>query len=198
MMMLIISIFIMITDLKLKKYENILMYLNKGKIYDTNYFIPLWNIQNIISSLFHIHDKNFFFFYNMLNIKIEKKRNKYEEEIIIPKKGRGDGFCIFNDISICIHSLLSNNIIKNIIVLDVDVHQDNGTAENFQNASNVKTVSIHCKDNYPDIKKKKKKKSYIDIELNSYIQDNEYLSIYQKLLKIIKNILLQDTIIFNI
>ncbi|SOV74310.1 histone deacetylase,putative [Plasmodium sp. gorilla clade G3] len=114
------------------------------------------------------------------------------------KKGRGDGFCIFNDIAICIHFLLSNNIIKNVIVLDVHVHQSDGTAEKFQNTSNVKIVSIHCKDNYLDIYKKKKKKSYIDIELNSYIQDNEYLSMYYKLLKIIKNMLLPDTIIFYI
>ncbi|SOV11756.1 histone deacetylase, putative, putative [Plasmodium gaboni] len=213
---------------KIKKYENIFMYLNKEKIYDTNYYIPVWNIQNIISSLFNIHDKSFI--YNMLNIIIEKKEInmfqlnlsselisrflieingsllssllslKYKMSIHIgggnhhSKKGRGDGFCIFNDIAICIHFLLSNNIIKNVIVLDVDVHQGDGTAEIFHNVSNVKTVSIHCKDNYPHIKKK----SYIDIELNSYIEDNEYLSIYENIFKIIKNILLPDTIIFYI
>ncbi|ETW28118.1 hypothetical protein PFBG_00942 [Plasmodium falciparum 7G8] len=61
MIMLISSVFIMITDVK--KYENIFMYLNNEKICDTNYFSPLWIIQNIISSLFHIHDKSFFYKY---------------------------------------------------------------------------------------------------------------------------------------
>lgn len=109
------------------------------------------------------------------------------------KKNRGDGFCIFNDIAIATHFLLFHKIVKNVIILDVDVHQGDGTAEIFENCSIVKTISLHCKKNYPKVKKN----SFIDIEFEPYIKDEEYLSVYKQVLKNIeKNYLNKDSIIF--
>lgn len=109
------------------------------------------------------------------------------------KKSRGDGFCIFNDIAIAAHFMLFHKIVKNVIILDVDVHQGDGTAEIFENFPNVKTISLHCKRNYPTVKKK----STIDIEFEPYAKDEEYLSVYKKVLKNIeKNYLNEDSIIF--
>ncbi|ANQ08564.1 Histone deacetylase, partial [Plasmodium coatneyi] len=94
------------------------------------------------------------------------------------KKNRGDGFCIFNDVAIAVHFLLSHGLIDKAIILDVDVHQGDGTAEIFRNCANVKTISLHCKDNFPPVKAN----STIDVEFDSFVTDNDYLDEYKKVL----------------
>ena len=68
---------------------------------------------------------------------------------------------------------------KNILILDLDVHQGNGNSEIFQNDKNVLTFSMHCASNYPA----KKSKSDIDVELADNMEDNEYLNILNENLK---------------
>ena len=61
----------------------------------------------------------------------------------------GAGFCIFNDVAITVNCLLDEGKIKNVIILDLDVHQGDGTASIFEMDKRVCTVSIHCQKNFP-------------------------------------------------
>ncbi|MFK7784656.1 MAG: histone deacetylase, partial [Crocinitomicaceae bacterium] len=74
--------------------------------------------------------------------------------------------------AIAAHYLLSERLEKKILIIDVDVHQGNGTAELFKDSKDVFTFSIHGKNNYP----LKKERSHVDVELPDGTEDKEYLS----------------------
>ena len=93
----------------------------------------------------------------------------------------GAGYCVFNDVAVAANYLKFKKKIKNILILDLDVHQGNGNSEIFQNDKNVLTFSMHCASNYPA----KKSKSDIDIELTDNMEDNEYLDILNENLKML-------------
>lgn len=98
---------------------------------------------------------------------------------------RGEGFCIFNDIAVASTYLLNHRKIKQILVVDLDVHQGNGTAKIFENETRVFTFSMHGKRNYPS----PKEKSDLDIELETGTGDDVYLSILRENLpKLIQSI----------
>ena len=67
---------------------------------------------------------------------------------------RAEAFCVFNDQSIAANYLISRNLCQKILILDLDVHQGNGTAEIFRNNVNVFTASFHGENNYPFRKEK--------------------------------------------
>lgn len=85
---------------------------------------------------------------------------------------RGEGFCLLNDVGIAANYLVDKQLATKILVIDLDVHQGNGTAEIFQHEPRVFTFSMHGKENYP----LHKEKSDLDIELKTYTKDEEYLS----------------------
>ncbi|GAB3558386.1 histone deacetylase family protein [Spirosoma fluminis] len=85
---------------------------------------------------------------------------------------RGEGFCILNDVGVAAHYLLETGMAKKILVIDLDVHQGNGTAVMFQHEPRVFTFSMHGKDNYP----LKKEQSDLDIELPTGTADEAYLN----------------------
>ncbi|WP_298117992.1 histone deacetylase [Flavobacterium sp.] len=85
----------------------------------------------------------------------------------------GEAFCLLNDQAIAAQYLLDSKLASKIILLDLDVHQGNGTAEIFKNNSNVITVSVHGKTNYPF----KKEISDLDIALDDGANDSTFLSI---------------------
>ena len=95
---------------------------------------------------------------------------------------KGEGFCMLNDQAIAANYLLHNDLAKKILIIDLDVHQGNGTASIFRNDMNVFTLSFHGKKNYPF----KKEKSDLDIEFDDGTEDVEYLT---KLEDIIPNII---------
>ncbi|MDO8968164.1 histone deacetylase [Algoriphagus sp.] len=84
---------------------------------------------------------------------------------------RGEGFCLLNDIAITANYLLDNKKVNRVLVVDLDVHQGNGTAEIFKNRSDVFTFSMHGEKNYPH----RKEQSNLDIGLADGIADEEYL-----------------------
>ncbi len=86
---------------------------------------------------------------------------------------RGEAFCMLNDQAIAAKYLLDKKLASKILILDLDVHQGNGTAEIFQNDDSVFTFSVHGKTNYPF----KKEVSDLDIALEDGTLDNEYLKI---------------------
>lgn len=85
----------------------------------------------------------------------------------------GEGYCLFNDIAVAAQYLLNENVAKNILVVDLDVHQGNGTASIFENEPRVFTFSMHCENNFP----LRKAKSDLDIPLEHNTNDGEYLKI---------------------
>ncbi|MBT8321435.1 MAG: histone deacetylase, partial [Eudoraea sp.] len=91
---------------------------------------------------------------------------------------RGEAFCMLNDQAIGARYLLNEGLAKKVLILDLDVHQGNGTAEIFENDPSVFTCSVHGAKNYPF----KKEVSDLDITLSSGTGDEEYLRILQDLL----------------
>jgi acetoin utilization deacetylase AcuC-like enzyme len=95
---------------------------------------------------------------------------------------RGEGFCLLNDMAIASNYLLKKGIAKKILIIDLDVHQGNGTAKLFENNNQVFTFSMHGAHNYPF----HKEFSNLDIPLKDGIEDLEYLQLLKEnLIKII-------------
>lgn len=91
---------------------------------------------------------------------------------------RGEGFCLLNDIAISANYLLLKKKVKKVLVIDLDVHQGNGTAEIFSNNEQVFTFSMHGEKNFP----LHKEKSNLDIALQDYTDDKTYLKILKETL----------------
>ena len=88
----------------------------------------------------------------------------------------GAGFCVFNDVAVATRYLQKKGYARRILIVDLDVHQGNGTADIFKDDSSVFTFSMHCKSNYPA----KKTRSDLDVELDDNLEDKEYLEILKK------------------
>jgi len=84
---------------------------------------------------------------------------------------RGEAFCLLNDQAISAQYLLDKKLAKKILIIDLDVHQGNGTAEIFQKNDKVFTFSTHGKSNYPF----KKETSDLDIAFDDNTSDEEFL-----------------------
>jgi len=83
----------------------------------------------------------------------------------------GEGFCLLNDHAMAANYLLNNNLAKSILIIDLDVHQGNGTAQIFENEPRVFTFSMHGANNFPY----RKEKSDLDIPLPDGVTDEVYL-----------------------
>jgi acetoin utilization deacetylase AcuC-like enzyme len=93
-------------------------------------------------------------------------------------RAEGSGFCVFNDIAIAVLWLRSKSLKQRAAIIDLDVHQGDGTAQIFQEDANVLTTSVHCRTNFPF----RKQISKIDIELEDATHDEEYLQVVDALL----------------
>ncbi|MCC5938811.1 MAG: histone deacetylase [Lunatimonas sp.] len=85
---------------------------------------------------------------------------------------RGEGFCLLNDIAIAANYLLRSKLVSRVLVVDLDVHQGNGTAEIFRGMEEVFTFSMHGASNYP----MHKETSDLDIALPDGTGDTDYLN----------------------
>lgn len=85
----------------------------------------------------------------------------------------GEGFCLLNDQAIAANYLLNNKLASSILIIDLDVHQGNGTAQIFENEPRVFTFSMHGANNFPY----RKERSDLDIPLPDGTGDKEYLDI---------------------
>ena len=83
----------------------------------------------------------------------------------------GSGFCIFNDLAIASRVLLKEGLVQKILIVDLDVHQGDGTALIFQDEPKVFTFSMHCQINFPSIKQVSDR----DVPLREGMEDDEYL-----------------------
>jgi acetoin utilization deacetylase AcuC-like enzyme len=83
----------------------------------------------------------------------------------------GEGFCILNDVAVAVAKLRAEGAIERALIIDLDVHQGNGTAAIFENVEEVFTFSMHCERNYPAVKMR----SDLDVPLRDGVGDSEYL-----------------------
>tara|TARA_R110002020_G_scaffold188940_8_gene387860 strand:- start:528 stop:1367 length:840 start_codon:yes stop_codon:yes gene_type:complete len=90
----------------------------------------------------------------------------------------GEGFCLFNDQAIAAKYLLKKGLANRILIVDLDVHQGNGTAKIFENEDSIFTFSMHGAGNYPF----KKEKSDLDIAVPDGSGDEVYLKILKETL----------------
>ncbi|AWG24664.1 histone deacetylase [Flavobacterium kingsejongi] len=90
----------------------------------------------------------------------------------------GEAFCLLNDQAIAAQHLLDQQLARKILIVDLDVHQGNGTAAIFRENPAVFTFSVHGKTNYPF----KKETSDLDIALPDGTTDTEYLTIVSRVL----------------
>ena len=91
---------------------------------------------------------------------------------------RGEAFCLLNDQAIAAKYLLNNKKINKILIIDLDVHQGNGTASIFKSNKKVFTLSMHGSKNFPF----KKEKSDLDIHLEDNTSDEKYINKLKEIL----------------
>ena len=85
----------------------------------------------------------------------------------------GAGYCVFNDVAVAAQYLLDRGLAGRILIVDLDVHQGNGSADIFKDNRNVFTFSMHSKSNYPA----KKSISDLDVELEDNMEDHQYIEL---------------------
>ena len=89
---------------------------------------------------------------------------------------RGEAFCMLNDQAIAANYLIKKKLAERIMIIDLDVHQGNGTASIFKSNPEIFTISFHGKKNYPF----RKEKSDVDIEFEDNTDDELYLKKLKK------------------
>jgi acetoin utilization deacetylase AcuC-like enzyme len=106
---------------------------------------------------------------------------------------RGEGFCLLNDMAIAANYLLHEKLVKQILIVDLDVHQGNGTAQIFRNEPRVFTFSMHGANNYPLMKEN----SDLDIGLTDFTNNDFYLKTLDSNLKNLLDQVQPDFIFFQ-
>jgi acetoin utilization deacetylase AcuC-like enzyme len=106
---------------------------------------------------------------------------------------RAEGFCLLNDQAIAAQWLLNETDVKKILIIDLDVHQGNGTAEIFQNRTEVFTFSMHGRNNYP----LQKEVSDLDVPLEDGCDDVTFLDLLKISLQQIENQFTPDFIFYQ-
>jgi acetoin utilization deacetylase AcuC-like enzyme len=88
----------------------------------------------------------------------------------------GEGFCVFNDVAVAARALLDRGFVRQVAIVDGDVHQGNGTAAIFAGRPEVFTASVHGARNFPF----RKERSDLDIELPDGAGDESFLSAFDR------------------
>lgn len=105
----------------------------------------------------------------------------------------GAGFCVFNDVAVAARRLLAEGAIGQALVVDLDVHQGDGTARIFEGDPSVFTLSMHAEKNFPH----RKATSDLDIELADGTGDAAYLEKLEEILPALLRSVRPDIVFFN-
>ena len=105
----------------------------------------------------------------------------------------GYGFCVFNDLAYTAINLIKEKLVTKVLILDLDVHQGDGTIDICKKYSSIYTCSIHSNSNFPY----EKKQGWMDVSLPSAIGDDEYLETLKKTLQSIHNQITPDIVLYD-
>ncbi|MBW4695778.1 MAG: histone deacetylase [Lyngbya sp. HA4199-MV5] len=105
----------------------------------------------------------------------------------------GSGFCIFNDLAIAARVLQKLGLVKTVLIVDLDVHQGDGTAFIFQDDPDVFTFSMHCEVNFPGTKQQ----SDLDVPLLEGMEDDAYLQTLASYLPDLLHRLKPDLVLYD-
>jgi acetoin utilization deacetylase AcuC-like enzyme len=106
---------------------------------------------------------------------------------------QGAGFCVFNDVAVAAAVLLTERLVGRVLVIDLDVHQGDGTADIFAGDPRVVTLSLHAERNYPH----RKIPSTYDVGLADRLDDTGYLSLLGDVLDRVLTDCRADIIFYN-
>lgn len=105
----------------------------------------------------------------------------------------GAGFCLFNDVAVAAAVLLAEGRIERALVVDLDVHQGDGTAAICQDDPRIHTFSMHCRTNFP----LRKQTSDLDLALDPELEDEAYLALLEGHLPGLLQDVRPDLVFFN-
>ena len=105
----------------------------------------------------------------------------------------GYGFCVFNDLAYTAINLIKEKLVTKVLILDLDVHQGDGTIDICKKYSSIYTCSIHSNGNFPY----EKKQGWMDVSLPSAIGDDEYLETLKKTLQSIHEKITPDIVLYD-
>jgi acetoin utilization deacetylase AcuC-like enzyme len=105
----------------------------------------------------------------------------------------GTGFCVFNDVAVAARVLLAEGAVRQALVIDLDVHQGDGTAAIFQGDPAVFTLSVHCRANFPA----RKQQGDLDIALDPGTGDRDYLAALTVMLPALLDRLRPSLVFYN-
>jgi acetoin utilization deacetylase AcuC-like enzyme len=107
--------------------------------------------------------------------------------------GYGSGFCIFNDLAIMARTLQAQGLVRQVLIVDLDVHQGDGTAWIFHGDPSVFTFSMHCGVNFPGTKQQ----SDLDVALPEGMEDDAYLQMLANYLPDLLSQVKPDLVIYD-
>ncbi len=107
--------------------------------------------------------------------------------------GFGAGFCVFNDVAVAARVLAAEGLIRRALVIDLDVHQGDGTAAILAGDASVFTLSVHCRANFPA----RKQQSDLDVALDPGTGDADYLDLLANLLPPVLDRVRPDLVFYN-
>ena len=103
------------------------------------------------------------------------------------------GYCVFNDLAVVANRLIAENVMRRILIIDLDVHQGDGTAQIFNGDAKVFTASLHAEKNYPH----PKANSDLDVALADNLGDEAYLAALDEMLDQLLPELAPDIVFYN-
>ncbi|MEO3998090.1 histone deacetylase [Mesorhizobium sp. CAU 1732] len=109
------------------------------------------------------------------------------------RRTQGAGFCTFNDVAVASANLLADGTVSRILVVDLDVHQGDGTAEILQGEARAFTFSMHAEKNYPV----RKAQSDLDIGLPDGVEDDDYVTRLNDLLPELERYARPELVFYN-
>ncbi len=109
------------------------------------------------------------------------------------RRAQGAGFCTFNDVAVAAALLIAEGAVRRVLVVDLDVHQGDGTAEIFAEEPRVFTFSMHARSNYPA----RKIPSDLDIALPDRTGDEHYLARLAAMLPVLMEYARPDLVFYN-
>jgi acetoin utilization deacetylase AcuC-like enzyme len=106
---------------------------------------------------------------------------------------RPSGFCVFNDVAVAAMAVLAETDVARILVIDLDVHQGDGTAVMLADVPEIFTFSLHCRTNFPA----RKQQSSLDVTLDAGAGDDDYLAVLKAVLPFLIETVRPELVFYN-